>query len=121
SFNMVGALSLLVLEKRKDMAMLKAMGAQPATIRTIFILEGILWALLGGVIGICLGTIICIGQQHFKWIKMTGSFIVDAYPVKMLPTDFLLVAATIIIVGLLASLYPAISATRVEDPTLKST
>ncbi len=121
SFNMVGALSLLVLEKRRDMTMLKAMGAQPATIRTIFILEGILWALLGGAIGILLGAIICMGQQHFKWIKMTGSFIVDAYPIKMLPTDFLLVIATIIIVGLLASLYPAIRATRVDDPTLKST
>jgi lipoprotein-releasing system permease protein len=121
SFNMIGALSLLVLEKQKDMAILKAMGAQPSAIRKIFVLEGVLWALTGGIAGILLGTLLCLGQQHFKWIKLGGAFIIDAYPVHMQIGDLLLVIATIITVGLLASWYPAARATRVEDPSLKST
>lgn len=120
SFNMVGALSLLVLEKQKDMAILKAMGAEPSTIRTIFITEGILWSMVGGITGLILGTGICIGQQHFHWIKMSGSFIIDAYPVSLVWTDYLLTIFTIMCVGLLAAWFPAMRATRVQDPSLKS-
>lgn len=120
SFNMVGALSLLVLEKQKDMAILKAMGAMPATIRAIFIAEGILWSLVGGITGLILGTAICIGQQQFHWIKMGGSFIIDAYPVSMVWTDYVLVFFTILCVGLLAAWFPAMRATKVQDPSLKS-
>lgn len=120
SFNMIGALSLLVLEKRKDIAILKIMGAEPVTIRRIFILEGILWSLAGGIIGIFLGFFICLGQQYFHWIKLGGSFVIDAYPVRMQWQDFALVIFTIMMVGLLAAWYPAFRATKTEDPSLKS-
>lgn len=118
SFNMVGALSLLVLEKEKDMAILQAMGTSPATIRMIFITEGILWALTGGLIGIISGGLLCLGQQHFKWIKLEGSFIIDAYPVSMQPGDFVLVIGTVILVGILAAWYPAMRSAKTESAAM---
>ena len=122
SFNMVGALSMLVLQKQKDIAILRAMGALPATIRTIFLLEGVLWSLIGGLSGILTGCIICLLQQKFGIVKLSGSsFVVDAFPVAIQWQDILRVIATITAVGLLISWYPAMRATRVVDPSLKST
>ncbi|MCD6062707.1 MAG: transporter permease [Flavipsychrobacter sp.] len=114
SFNMVGALTMLVLEKQKDMAILKAMGAEPSTIRNIFLAEGLLWALTGGAIGLLVGALISFGQQHFHWIKMQGNFIIEAYPVSMQWTDFLLILGTILFVGLLAAWYPAVKAQKAQ-------
>ncbi len=120
SFNMVGALTLLVLEKKKDIAILKAMGAQDSLIRGVFVTEGVLWAMTGGGAGILLGAIACMGQQHFHWIKLQGAFIIDAYPVAMQATDFLVVFVTVMAVGILASWYPAIRSVKAEGPTLRS-
>lgn len=120
SFNMVGALSLLVMEKQKDIAILRAMGATSATVRKIFITEGLLWALIGGGLGLIFGAFICVGQQRYQWIKLQGSFIIEAYPVTMHWSDFLLIIVTIIAVAFLAAWYPASRATHAEDPTLKA-
>ena len=120
SFNMVGALSMLVLEKQKDIAILKAMGARAGTIRTIFLVEGILWSLVGGVSGILLGAGICLAQQRFGFVTMGGSFLMDQYPVALQLSDFVLVICTIMAVGLLTSWYPAMRATKAVDPSLKS-
>jgi lipoprotein-releasing system permease protein len=114
SFNMVGALSLLVMEKQKDMAILKAMGAEGTTVRNIFMAEGILWSLVGGLTGLVLGILICMGQQQFQWIKMQGSWIIEAYPVRLQPLDALLIIVTVVLVGLLASWYPALRAIKTE-------
>ena len=121
TFNMTGALSMLVLQKRKDIAILRAMGAQGSTIRSVFLLEGILWSLTGGLIGIVLGCGICLAQLKWKIIKMGSSFLVDAFPVQIQLRDLLLDLVTILIVGLIVSWYPAIRATRAVDPSLKST
>lgn len=121
SFNTIGALSLLILEKQKDMAILRAMGAPTTTIRQIFLAEGVLWSLTGGLIGMLLGGLLCLGQQYFGWIKIGGSFIIDAYPVQLQAMDFLLVIATILLVGLLAAWFPSRRATRTEIPSLKTT
>ncbi|HRO42549.1 MAG TPA: FtsX-like permease family protein [Flavipsychrobacter sp.] len=121
SFNMVGALTLLVLEKQKDIAILKAMGAQNKTIRGVFISEGVLWAAMGGGIGVIFGALFCLGQEKFHWIKLQGAFIIESYPVAMQWSDFVLVGITVVIVGLLASWYPAMRATQAKDPSLKST
>lgn len=121
SFNMVGALSMLVLAKQKDVAILKAMGAGRNTIRGIFLAEGVLWALTGGFIGLLLGTVLCVCQQQFHWVKIGGAFVVDAYPVHFQFLDFIVVIATIILVGLLAAWYPAMKAARTEIIDLKST
>jgi len=112
SFNMVGALSLLVLEKQKDMSILKTMGAQPADVRNIFIAEGLLWSLTGVLSGIILGLALCIGQQQFQWVKMQGSFIIEAYPVQIEWADFPLIIITVLTIGFLASWYPALKAKR---------
>lgn len=120
SFNLVGALSMLVMEKQKDIAILKAMGALPATIRMVFMLEGLLWSLFGGLAGIVLATIVCVIQQQFGIVQVGGSFLMDVYPVDMNILDFVLVIVTIAAVGLLAALYPAARATRAPAPVLKS-
>jgi lipoprotein-releasing system permease protein len=120
SFNMVGALTMLVLEKRKDIAILTAMGATPTHVRRLFVAEGVLWSLVGGLSGLVLGCGICMVQQRWGLIKINGSFLVDAYPVKMMWTDVLLVLATVLAVGVSASVYPAYRAANVADPSLKT-
>ncbi|MBS1779193.1 MAG: ABC transporter permease [Bacteroidetes bacterium] len=120
SFNIGGTLSLLVLEKQKDMAILKAMGAENKTIRNIFIMEGMLWSLTGGLIGLTIGALICAGQYYFHWIKLGGSYIIEAYPVHMLATDFLVIIATIIAIGILAAWLPASRSVKVSSPSLRS-
>jgi len=119
SFNMVGGLSMLVLEKQKDIAILQAMGSTSSAIRAVFLLEGVLWACVGGFVGLCLGSLVCLLQEKFEFIKLQG-MIVDAYPVKLTIMDMLLVIATIIAVGFMAALYPSYRAMKTADVSLKS-
>lgn len=113
AFNMVGALTMLVWEKQKDIHVLKALGANDGMIQKIFLSEGLLLALMGGVGGILLAVIICTLQIKYKLIPLEGgSFLIDYYPVKLVPGDFVLVLSTIAIVALLASWLPARKAAR---------
>jgi lipoprotein-releasing system permease protein len=108
AFNMVGALTMLVWEKQKDIHVLKALGADDGRIQRIFLSEGILLALLGGSSGILLAVVICWLQSTYHLIPLQGgSFLIDYYPVKLVPSDFLLVLSTILVVALLASWIPA--------------
>jgi len=108
AFNMVGALTMLVWEKQKDIHVLKALGAHDGRIQRIFLSEGILLALLGGGCGILLAVLICWLQVKYHLVPLQGgSFLIDYYPVKLVPTDFLLVLCTILIVALLASWIPS--------------
>jgi lipoprotein-releasing system permease protein len=108
AFNMIGALTMLVLEKQKDIAVLKAMGASDQTVQRIFLSEGILLAGLGGGGGIILASIICWLQIKFKLIKLGGNtFIIDYYPVKLVAGDFILVVVTIAIIAIIASWIPS--------------
>ena len=113
AFNMVGALTMLVWEKQKDIHVLKALGANDGLIQKIFLSEGLLLALMGGIGGILLAVIICTIQIKYKLIPLQGgSFLIDYYPVKLVATDFLLVLSTIAIVAILASWLPARKAAR---------
>ena len=113
AFNMVGALTMLVWEKQKDIHVLKALGANDGLIQRIFLSEGLLLALMGGIGGILLAVIICTIQIKYKLIPLQGgSFLIDYYPVKLVATDFLLVLSTIAIVAILASWLPARKAAR---------
>jgi lipoprotein-releasing system permease protein len=105
AFNMIGALTMLVLEKQKDIAVLKAMGSSTGLIQKIFITEGLVLAGVGTFIGTALGTIICVLQLKFKIITLGGggSFIIDYYPVKLMATDYVLVVATIAVIAILAA------------------
>jgi lipoprotein-releasing system permease protein len=108
AFNMVGALTMLVWDKQKDIHVLKALGAGNRLVRRIFLTEGVLLALLGGLTGIGLAALICFLQLKYKLIRLEGgSFLLDYYPVKMVPGDFVLVFATILVVAILASWIPA--------------
>ncbi len=108
AFNMIGALTMLVLEKEKDIAVLKAMGADDQRIRNIFLSEGFLLASVGGISGMVLAFLICIAQIKFHIIELQGAtFIIDYYPVKMNVADFILVALTVFFVAAIASWLPA--------------
>ena len=108
AFNMVGALTMLVWEKQKDIHVLKALGANDGMIQRIFLSEGVLLALMGGLGGVGLAAIVCLLQIKYKLIPLQGgSFLIDYYPVKLVGTDFLLVLCTIGIIALLASWLPA--------------
>ena len=110
SFNMVGSLTMLIIDKKKDVAVLNSMGATGKMIKRIFILEGMMIAFIGSVAGLLLGFLICLAQQEFGLLRLgsnDGSFIVQNYPVEMQWTDFLFVFATVNVIGFLAALIPA--------------
>ncbi|MBO9152590.1 FtsX-like permease family protein [Chitinophaga sp. GCM10012297] len=121
AFNMIGSLSMLVIEKQKDITILKAMGGRNKLIQRIFLTEGLIIAGAGSAIGFTLAITICLLQQHFGLIKLGGgSFLIDAFPVEMHYEDFILVIVTILVIGVLASWYPAQKAAR-QEITLKAT
>lgn len=108
SFNMIGALSMLVIEKKKDITILKSMGATRRQIRGIFMTEGLVMAFIGGITGVFLGAAVCFSQQIFGWMKLgDGVFIIDAYPVKVMAGDMILVMITALTIGLIAAWQPA--------------
>jgi lipoprotein-releasing system permease protein len=108
AFNMVGALTMLVLEKQKDIQVLKALGADNKYIQRIFLSEGLLLAMLGGGVGFLLAIFTCWLQVRYKLVPLQGdSFLIDYYPVKLVASDFLLVFSTILVVALLASWFPS--------------
>ncbi len=109
AFNMIGALWMIVLDKKKDISILKAMGASDKTVRNIFLNEGLLLSLLGMGIGFAIAIILYILQKTFKIIPSPG-FIVDAYPITMRFSDFIVVMITVLVVGLIASIAPALKA-----------
>jgi lipoprotein-releasing system permease protein len=113
AFNMIGALSMLVLEKKKDIQVLQAMGAGRGLIRKIFLSEGLLLALIGASGGILVALILYYLQVNYKLVPLQGeSFLIDHYPVKLVFPDFLLVVGTVISIGLLASWFPAMRAAK---------
>jgi len=108
AFNMIGALTMLVMEKQKDIQVLKAMGANNRRIQRIFLGEGLLIAMLGAGVGTLLALLLCWAQLQFHLVPLEGgSFVVSYYPVKVQWGDLLLVLVTVIVVSLLASWLPA--------------
>jgi lipoprotein-releasing system permease protein len=99
---------MLILDKQKDIGILRSLGAGNTTIKQIFFLEGLLISLTGAFTGLLLGLLVCFLQQKFGLIKLQGggSFIISAYPVKMIATDFLYVFVTIGIIGTAAAWLP---------------
>lgn len=108
AFNMIGALTMLVLEKKQDITVLHALGASRSFIQRIFLSEGLLLAIIGGVIGMLLAFVLGILQMKYHLIPLEGNtFMISYFPVKMLLQDFLLVGATVLIIALIASWIPA--------------
>ena len=108
SLNIFFSLSMLVIDKKKDIAILASMGATAETIRNIFLLEGALVAFIGAAYGLTLGMLICNLQQSFGLVSMgMATSVVEAYPVKMQIGDFIFTGLAIIIITLLVSIRPA--------------
>ena len=103
AFAIVGAVVMLITDKRRDIATLRSMGAKNKLIRDIFIGEGMLLTLVGCVIGLVIGVGFSLGQQHFGWIKIPGNMVFESYPVELTALDTLLVVAIIIAAGWIIS------------------
>ena len=104
SFNIYGSLSMLIIEKRDDIATLQAMGADDALVGRLFVREGWMISLLGIAAGVGIGLLVCLLQQHYGFVKMPGNFVVDAYPVVVQPLDIVLVVVGVAFIGWLISL-----------------
>jgi lipoprotein-releasing system permease protein len=115
AFNMIGALTMLVLEKQKDINVLHALGSTRGFIQKIFLSEGLLLALIGTIMGMLLAFVIAILQINFHLIPLQGdSFLISYFPVKLRLTDFLLVSATVFVIALVASWLPSRKAATQE-------
>ncbi len=117
TFNMVGSLSMLVLDKKKDIVILKSLGAGNKTIQRIFLSEGFLITLTGALAGLILGGLVCWLQIRFGIIRMgspDSTFVVDRYPVHMQVLDFIYVFLTVIGIGLLASIYTVYNIRKID-------
>jgi len=113
AFNMIGALTMLVLEKQKDIGVLHALGGSRRFIQRIFLSEGLLLAMVGTVIGMVLAILIAWLQINFHLIPLEGgTFLINYFPVKLRAADFLLVGATVLVISLLASWLPSTKAAR---------
>lgn len=108
-FNIIGSLSMLMIDKRQDIQTIRSLGATDAQICTIFRLEGHIISLAGALLGLVLGAALCWVQQEYGIVTMgdsEGSFIIETYPVSVYLTDILLILVTVLAVGWLAIWYP---------------
>ena len=108
-FNIIGSLSMLMIDKKDDVTTLRNLGATNKQITQIFMLEGHLISMTGAVAGIGIGLLLCLIQQQFGLVSLgnkSGSFIIEAYPVSVHYIDVLMVFITVVVVGALAAWYP---------------
>ena len=111
TFNVISTLSLLIIEKDSSIATLRALGANDSQISRIFVLQGWLITLVGAITGVVIGLILCLCQQRFGWLHLSGdpaNMIIDAYPVEVQWTDVLVTLALVAAVGLLTSMVTAL-------------
>ncbi len=106
SFNLTGSLSMLIIDKKKDIFTLQHLGAQKSLIRKVFLLEGLLIAFIGAILGLLLGYLVCLLQDKVGLVELPDAFIVQYYPVDMLFQDFVLVFISVMMIGLIASYFP---------------
>ena len=109
SFNIIGSLTMLILDKREDISILRSMGADKQTIRNIFLFEGWMISFFGAILGTLAGLALCQAQISYGLVKLSGevsSFIIDAYPMKIIFTDVLLIVISVSLIGFLAAWYP---------------
>ena len=108
-FNIIGSLSMLIIDKKADVVTLRNLGASDRQITRIFLFEGRMISVIGAVIGIAFGLLLCWIQQQYGLVRLgstEGSFIVDAYPVSVHPWDVVLIFITVLLIGFLAVWYP---------------
>ncbi|MCW3083452.1 MAG: hypothetical protein JWP12_818 [Bacteroidetes bacterium] len=106
TFNVIGSLTMLIIEKKKDIVILHNMGAGITLIRRIFLMEGILITVIGAASGLFLGALVCWLQQKFSFVKFTQGYVVDAYPVAFNTMDFVMITVSVLLIGFFAAWYP---------------
>ncbi|HRP60178.1 MAG TPA: FtsX-like permease family protein, partial [Vicingus sp.] len=111
SFNIIGSLTMLILDKKEDVWILKTMGANNKLIQQLFFAEGMLINLLGAFCGMILGTLLCWIQMEFGLLRLNGG-IVDFYPIEMKWIDFLSIFSIVFFIGVIASWFPVRMLTR---------
>ena len=116
AFNIIGSLTMVVIEKRRDVGVLQAMGVSRRNVRRIFLLEGVLIGVLGVGIGFAIGLSLSLVQQYFHLVPLLGaeSFMIDAYPVSIRLFDLVVITTVSFGLCVLASLYPAARAAAIE-------
>ena len=115
AFNIVGSLTMVVMEKRHDIGVLKSMGVPRSGIRQIFLFQGAIIGLAGTGLGLVTGLGLCVLQQQFGLVPLAAdSFILDAYPVSIQPMDIILTVSITIALCLLAAQYPAHRAASIQ-------
>jgi ABC-type lipoprotein release transport system permease subunit len=112
AFNILSSLSMLIIDKKKDINTLTHLGASKKLIRSIFFLEGILINLTGAFSGLILGVVVCLLQEHVGLIRLEGG-IVDYYPVSLNPVELIYIIITVVVIGFLTSWYPVRNLTKV--------
>jgi lipoprotein-releasing system permease protein len=104
---------MLVIEKQKDIHVLRSLGSSAGMIRTIFLSEGLLLGLLGTIIGVLIAISLCAIQQQWKWLKIRGgSFLIDYFPVKLSVSDILIVTSSALCIVILSAWIPAHKASQ---------
>lgn len=108
SFNIIGSLSMLMLEKKEDIVVFRNLGASPRQVRRIFLFEGWMISALGALIGLVLGLVICLLQQEYGLLKLGNGleYVLSAYPVAVEPLDIIVITVIVLLMGFLAAWYP---------------
>lgn len=121
TFNVIGSLSMLILDKKRDIAVLQCLGASQTKVKRIFLAEGLLVSFIGAAGGLILGGITCFLQQKFGFVKLgsaNSTFVVSAYPVHMQVQDFIFVFFTVLLIGAIATWYPVFNIRKIETHIL---
>jgi lipoprotein-releasing system permease protein len=113
SFNLVSALWMIVLDKKKDISILQSMGSSPTDVRKIFMRSGWMICFLGLAIGIVLAVGFYILQKQFGIVPIPEGFVVNSYPIELRAIDILIVGVTVFIIGTLAAIMPARKASKI--------
>jgi len=115
AFNIASSLIMMVMQKTRDIAILKAMGATDKSIRRIFVFKGMTIGVLGTVIGVCLGFLLCTLLENYQFIELPGDiYYITTLPVKLNGLDVLIIAASALVICFFATLYPAHKASRLD-------
>lgn len=114
AFNLIGALWMIVLDKKRDVSILKSIGSTDLDIRNLFLFEGLFLTGIGLISGVLLSLFIFFLQKTFHLVTIPGSFVVDSYPISLRWKDFIVVGITVFLIGLLASLPAALRAMRIS-------
>lgn len=115
AFNIVGTLIMVVMEKRRDIGILKSMGAQASSIMKIFVYQGLFAGLIGAALGLISGYAFCWSQIKYKWLSIPGDvYIVNSLPMRMQSIDFVMIALAAVVLCFLATVYPAYKASKLD-------